>query len=64
MVKMNMNKIQKNFINKPASDNEEAPAGDYSSDDSGLPSEFEDDDAAVGRPGQKRNYSQANAGGN
>ena len=48
--KKKMNEINKRLTNKPPSENDEPPAGDFSSDDSGLPSEFEDDDA-ISRPG-------------
>ena len=61
--KKKMNEINKRLTNKPPSENDEAPAGDFSSDDSGLPSEFEDDDA-MSRPGQRRTYAQANNSAN
>lgn len=46
-----INEVEKRFTNKPPSENEEPPAGDQSSDDSGLPSEFEDDEDKAARPG-------------
>ena len=61
--KKKMNEIQKRMRNKPPSENEEGLVGEQSSDDSGLPSEFEDDDA-MSRPGQRRTYTQANGGSN
>jgi len=42
--------MKKRDTNKPPSENEEPAGNDFSSDDSGLPSEFEDDEA-IARPG-------------
>ena len=58
---MKIKDITKFHRNKPGSVDEEAPAGDNSSDLSDLPSEFEEDED-LSRPGQKRNYQQASGG--
>lgn len=50
-VKMNISNLKKNHRNKPEEVEEEAPAGDNSSDgSSNLPSEF-DDNEDYGKPG-------------
>ena len=60
-VKMNISNLKKNHRNKPEEVEEEAPAGDNSSDvSSNLPSEF-DDNEDYGKVGQKRNFQQANS---